>query len=191
MPIDPVTRTVELGQATHTVAISQEFAIDPAGLWRLVTEPDALATWFDEVRLTRGDGVATTYELPGSATAGTVLECEEGRRLALTWEHDGDVSTLALLFSALGDGTRLTLMHAVNANEHWDTYGPSAVGIGWDESLRSLARATSTRGGIEDADDAAFVARTAGAWRQAHENAGATPEEAAAQAKRTAEFYGA
>ncbi|WP_425364923.1 SRPBCC domain-containing protein [Georhizobium profundi] len=80
------------------------------------------------------------YTLTRSSTEGTILECEPDRRLAITWEYQGDVSRVDVdLVPANKKWTMLRVSHHVLPNDHWETYGPAAAGVGWEESLRALS----------------------------------------------------
>jgi hypothetical protein len=77
----------------------------------------------------------------------------------------------------------------------WNTFGPGAVGVGWDLALLGLAR--HLRGqSIEESEREAWsrsrsdeakacMTDCANAWATAHEESGASSEQAAA----TTEFY--
>ena len=98
------------------------------------------------------------------------------------------------------DGTgraRLTLTHTAHLSEHWDEYGPGAVGVGWELGLLGLALhlAQPTAPKPDDAafsaspEGMAFITRSSEAWGQASVAAGADPDAARAAARRTTAFY--
>lgn len=194
--INDVIRAVRTGGGTHTVELTQTFSTDASDLWHAITSPERLAKWFEPVEgeLTEGG----RYRLSVSDTTGTIEKCEEPRYLRLTWEVDADASSVELTLTPNGEGTRLVLAHAVPGNEHRDTFGPSATGIGWDSALAALRLHCS--GGSEEAlaeiaDLAAspagrsFVEAAAESWQAAHLDSGAAPSRARDQAARTADFY--
>lgn len=101
------------------------------------------------------------------------------------------------------DGARLTLVHTMLKDEageaHWETYGPGAVGVGWDLSFLGLGLHLESGGKAIDreASDAwlasdsgkAFLRACAGSWGRAHAAAGENARVAEAMAARTASFY--
>lgn len=189
--IHEVLRTVDLAASGPVVAVAQTFATSPADLWDACTRPARLARWFEPVE---GDLlVGGRYRLADSGTEGTVERCEAPHALAVTWEYDGDASRVVATIEAVADGARLTIAHEGVEDEHWRELGPSAGGLGWDESL--LALGLHLRGDDGSAPEAlqaslatdegdAFLAQAADAWRGAHVEAGADPSAAAAQAAR-------
>ena len=59
---------------------------------------------------------------------------------AITWEFGGEVSWVEISVSGeVGGRTRLALTHTSLLSEFWDTYGPGAVGVGWEMALLGLA----------------------------------------------------
>ena len=121
-----------------------------------------------------------------------------GRTLALTREFAEDVSWVEVRLSDDGAGrARLVLTHAARLSEHWDQFGPGAVGVGWELRLMGLANHL-TQPTAPKPDEAAFAASRDGKafiegsserWRQAAVAAGADPDAAHAAARRTTALY--
>jgi hypothetical protein len=129
---------------------------------------------------------------------GTSWSCagSTARRLAVTWEFGGDVSLVTVDLAPDEDGTELTLRHVVGDNDHWATYGPGAVGVGWELALLGLALHLRTGGSGDDARDftsgaegQAFMRRRTADWGVAHAASGAPAETADAAAARTSAAY--
>jgi uncharacterized protein YndB with AHSA1/START domain len=141
--------TLPAGEA-WAVSLSRSYPADIEDVWDAITDPLRIARWFLPVS---GDlRLGGTYQLEGNA-GGEIRACEPPRRLLLTWimgepPAGGDSSLVAVVLEpdpdadsgADGRGTRLTLTHtAVVPPEMWDTFGPGAVGVGWDLALIGLA----------------------------------------------------
>ena len=79
----------------------------------------------------------------------------------------------------------------------WDTFGPGAVGVGWD-GRRSASRCTSApvarsatrRRGWPSDEGQAYSARSSEAWGAANVAAGADPEVVERNMAATTAFYG-
>src|ERR1044071_4327678 len=144
--IGSTARTVAMGlwdgSDVRVVTATRDFDTSVDDLWQAVTSPERLPRWFLPVT---GDlRVGGRFQIEGNA-GGEVLECVPPEHLAVTWAFDGKVSWVEVRLSAAGDGrARLELTHTVPTDEHWDTYGPSAVGIGWELALLGLALHTAT-----------------------------------------------
>lgn len=84
-------------------------------------------------------------------------------------------------------------------NEHWQQFGPGAVGIGWDTGLLGLARHLSHGPATGDAPDAAawlasgegreFIRLSNQGWRDAYIESGTSEAVASAAAERTLAAY--
>ena len=93
--------------------------------------------------------------------------------------------------------SRLTLSHICPVDDHWQKYGPGAVGVGWDLGLFGLA-VHLLGAGSDRFDEDAFTASIEGKaiiagvgedWRRAAVAAGENPAQAEAAAKQTTAFY--
>ena len=184
------------GQPAKAVIASRVYDTTPADLWDALTRPERLKRWFAPVT---GDlTLSGRYQVEGNA-GGTVLECVPERKLALTWEFAGTISWVNLVLTEEGGGTRLELEHIAPLSPHWDTYGPGAVGVGWDLSFLGLSahlerpnddvRAEGT-GGWETSDEAKAMVRAASDdWGQAAIKAGEGRDHALKAAEATRRFY--
>src|SRR5690606_9259516 len=90
------------------------------------------------------------YRIEGNAS-GSITRCEPPGALDLTWEFMGHTSWVQVRVDRDGRKARLTLEHIAHketvgaAAEHFKTFGPGAVGVGWDLSLYGLERQRSSR----------------------------------------------
>ena len=183
------------GQSASAVTLSRSYATTVADLWDAGTSAERIPRWFMPVS---GDlELGGRYQLEGNA-GGAITACEPLSHLALTWEFGGDVSWVEIKLSEDGTGeTRLTLTHTALLSEHWDQYGPGAVGVGWEMGLLGMALhieqpeepkldeeafATSPEG-------KALLTGSSEAWADAAIAAGTAPEIARAAAGRTTAFY--
>lgn len=195
--INSVIRKIAPSGDSHRVVLERGFDTDAADLWDACTSPQRLSRWFEPVR---GDlALGGRYTLTGSGTEGDILRCEPTRHLAITWEYQGNVSHVDVdLIPAGKERTVLRLTHQVPPGDHWQTYGPAATGVGWEESLRALSLhlAGGARGATEEMEEFAgtpegqqLTRRVADAWGRADQEAGAPVSDAQARAARTATFY--
>lgn len=187
------------GKAAKAVVAARVYDTDPDDLWDALTNAERIPRWFSAVT---GDlRLGGRYQVQGNA-GGTILRCEPGRALDLTWEFAGATSWVTLRLAPEGQGTRLTLEHVFPAadldGEHWRKFGPGAVGVGWDLSFLGLGlhlvsggdRLTETDPAWMASDEAkAFMRASAEAWAGAHIASGEHPKTARRMAGATAKFY--
>jgi uncharacterized protein YndB with AHSA1/START domain len=188
--------TLPAGEAT-VVTLHREYPAAVEDVWDAVTSAERIARWFMPVSGDLREG--GRYQLEGNA-GGEIRRCEAPSRLVLTWnpgeQPDVDDSIVEVRLEPTADGTRLTLVHtAVPPEDFWDTYGPGAVGVGWDLSLVGLAaHLAGIEMGSPEEMDADPVVRTclresSEAWRVAAIDAGEDPVTAQRRASATSEFY--
>lgn len=133
-----VIRRVTTEGDTHVVALEQEFPTSAADLWDACTNPERLPRWFEPVTGQLRPG--GRYRLTTNGTEGAIKRCVAPTQLRITWEYDGDRSEVDVLITEQeSDRATLRLQHVVPDNEHWHRYGPSAAGVGWDESCHALS----------------------------------------------------
>lgn len=195
-----VTRSVRNlerdGQPVKVVALSRIYDTDAADLWDALTTPARLRRWFAPVS---GDlRLEGRYQVEGNA-GGTITECEPERRFAATWEFGDAVSWIVVTITPDGAGTRFELEHIAPLSPHWTTYGPGAVGVGWDLGLMGLARHIDDPAAerppeavpewMASAEAKAFIRDTSGDWGRAAIAAGEPPDAALAAAEATRQFY--
>lgn len=195
--INAVIRKITTSEKSHQVIMERAFDTDADDLWEACTSPQRLSRWFEPVR---GDlTVGTRYMLTASGTEGDILRCEPSRHLAISWEYQGDVSHVDVdLIPAENERTLLRVTHHVPSDDHWETYGPAAPGVGWEESLRALSlylagdpryapdemeKFASTPEGQE------LTRRATAAWGQVDKAAGIPAKVAQTRASSTAAFY--
>ena len=194
-----ISRTVENlerdGQPAKAVVATRVFDTDAADLWHALTTPERLKRWFapvnGELRL------GGRYQVEGNAS-GTITACAPQWHIAATWEFMGAISWIELDLRPEGTGTRLELRHIAPLNPHWDTYGPGAVGVGWELGFVGLGahlqrpdddvRAEGT--GWETSDEARRLVRASSeGWGAAAIAAGDDRAHALKAAEATRRFF--
>src|SRR3954447_11247484 len=186
------------GQELRRLTLSRSYPTTPEDLWEALTERDRIPRWFLPVTGDLRPG--GRYQLEGNA-GGHVLSCDPPRTFSVTWEYDGHVSWGTVTLIPEGTATELELVHdAPSAPEHWDRYGPGAVGIGWELGMIGLAEHVVSRTAVDPAtfaawmasdDGGAFVSSSSAAWVDARIAAGDDAvEPRAAGARCTAAYTG-
>jgi uncharacterized protein YndB with AHSA1/START domain len=189
-------RVLEAGEA-RVMTISQVYDTDVDDLWDACTNAERIPRWFLPVR---GElKVGGKYQLEGNA-GGTVERCDPPKSFAATWEAMGGVSRIEVRLSPEGDGTRFELEHVAHVDDHWEQFGPGAVGVGWDMALTALVRhlAAGPEAVVDPAEAMAWMASPAGvefvtsaneAWYRAHVEGGEDKTTARAMADRCLAAY--
>jgi uncharacterized protein YndB with AHSA1/START domain len=183
-------------QDLHVVTVSQTYPTTIDDLWDACTNIERIPRWF--LPITGDLKVGGRYQFEGNA-GGTIEACERPHRVVVTWEFGPAVTWVTLnLFSTPDGSSRLELVHAAPGSEHWDTYGPGAVGIGWDLGLLGLGRHIETGASIDPGAEAewsaspegiAFITASSNAWTEAAIASGADPEWARESGALTTGFY--
>ena len=183
------------GQPTHAVTLSRSYETTVEDLWDAVTNGERIPRWAMPIS---GDlELGGRYQLKGNA-GGVITACERLSHLALTWEFGGDVSWVDVHVSDEGAGrAKLTITHTARHSEHWDTYGPGAVGVGWESALLGLALHLKQPNEpkpdevafVTSPDGKAFITGSSEGWGQAAVAAGTGPDDASAAARSTTAFY--
>ena len=183
------------GKPARAVTLSRSYDTTLDDLWDALTNGERIPRWF--LPITGDLEPGGRYQLEGNA-GGTITTCRPQSHFALTWEFDGDVSWVAPRLSDDGPGrARLTLTHTVLLSEHWDEYGPGAVGVGWELGLMGLASHLAHPSASKpdevafatSPDGKAIITGSSEAWGQAAVAAGTDPDAARAAANRTTAFY--
>lgn len=178
----------------HVVELCRVYGAPAQDVWDACTNPDRIPRWFLAIS---GDlRLGGRFQLEGNA-GGEITECEPPRRLAVTWEFRGEVSLVTVDLAPAGDAaTELRLRHAVGDDDHWATYGPGAVGVGWDLALLGLALYLPAGASVDDPqafgstpEGQAFMRRSVADWGAAHAAAGAAAATANEAAARTSAAY--
>jgi len=196
-----VTRAVEdstrEGAPVKVVVASRTYPTDVVDLWDAVTDLERIPRWFAPVS---GDlRLGGRFQVEGNA-GGEVLACDEPKHFAITWEFGGDTSWVDVHLEETPNGATLTLRHAadVRDNPHMATYGPGAVGVGWELGLMGLAEYLAAGAGVSheefeawgaSPDGQALMTGSATAWGEADAATSGDPEASRAAARRTAAFY--
>ena len=126
------------GKPARGVTLERLYDTTADDLWDAVTNPERLPRWFSPVS---GDlKLGGRYQIQGNA-GGTITACEAPSALDLTWEFGGGVSWVEVrIADEAPERARLTLCHiSILDEEFWPTYGPGAVGAGWDLAFLGLA----------------------------------------------------
>lgn len=187
------------GRPAKAVVAARVYPTDADDLWDALTNPERIPRWFSPVS---GDlRLGGRFQIQGNA-GGTILRCDPAEALDITWEFAGATSWVTLRLAREGDGVRLTLEHIFPSGdldgEHWQKYGPGAVGVGWDLSFLGLglhlaaggARPPEAEPAWMASDEAkAFMRDSAQAWAEAHIASGEDAATAQRMAQATAAFY--
>ncbi|WP_436530319.1 SRPBCC family protein [Actinoplanes sp. HUAS TT8] len=192
-------RTVEAGEA-RVLTISQVYDTGIDDMWDVVTVADRIERWFLPISGELREG--GKYQFEGNA-GGTITACDRPRSFDATWEFGGQVSWITVRLTAEGaERTRFTLEHVAliaDGDEHWQQFGPGAVGVGWDSGLLGLAMHLSAPDAPRDndaimawmvsEDGRRFMKLSSEAWAGADVAAGADPAVAGKQAAATYAAY--
>jgi hypothetical protein len=137
------------------------------------------------------------YQLKGNA-GGTITACAPPNHFAATWEFGGAVSWIDVTLAAERSQARLTLEHTAIIEDHWNQFGPGAVGIGWDLAVAGLERYLATGASVDhetaeawmvSPEGKAFMTDSGESWRAAHVASGVDAASAKQKSDRTIAFY--
>ncbi|MCK0091346.1 polyketide cyclase [Rhodococcus sp. F64268] len=143
--------------------------------------------------------VGGRYQLEGNA-GGEILTCNPPKSFSATWEFGGGMSWIEVaVIPEPGGHARFELAHIAHPEgDHWETYGPGAVGIGWDQALLGLGLHIDTGDAVDPSEfekwslspeGLCYVRESGNGWYEADVAAGTDPEAARARADRTIAFY--
>ena len=189
------SRIIDAKEA-HVVTISQSYDTDQNDLWDAVTNIERIPRWLMPIS---GDlTVGGSYQLEGQA-GGTVLTCDPPKNFTATWEFGGGVSWIDVTVSADGPGrSRLVIEHIAHVDDHWDQFGPGAVGMGWDSMVLGLAIHVATGAAIDPSfgeqwivtdDGRRFLTLSGERWCDANIAFGTSPSTAREMAQRCLAAY--
>jgi uncharacterized protein YndB with AHSA1/START domain len=206
MAIDPlataglVTREVRSGSrdgaATKVTVARRTYPVSQADLWDAVTNPERIPRWFLPVSgdLTPG----SRFQVEGNA-GGVVQRCDQPKSFSVTWEFGGTVSWLDITLTPDGAGTTLELAHEAPVTpDFYGTYGPGALGVGWDLALMGLGLHIDTGAAVDpqtavtypaSPEGREFIREAAGGWAAAAIADGEEQEDAWRAASSTVGFY--
>lgn len=183
------------GKPASAVTLTRLYDTSVDDLWDALTSSERLPRWFLPV-----DGdlrLGGRYQLRGNA-GGTITACTPPTHFAATWEFGGGTSWIDVKLAAERGKARLTLEHTALIEDHWNQFGPGAVGIGWDLALIGLGRYLATGASVDHAtaeawmgspNGKAFMRASGEAWRMAHVASGVEPASAKERSDRTIAFY--
>ena len=183
------------GRPARAVTLVRSYAAAVEDLWDAVTNGERISRWFVPVSGDLEPG--GRYQLEGNA-GGVITECRPLSYFAVTWEFGGDISWVEVHVSDDGaGGARLTLTHTQKVSEHWNEYGPGAVGVGWELGLLGLAIHLAQPAAVmpdpaafaASPDGRAFITGSSEGWSQAAVAGGTDPGIARSRARRTTAFY--
>ena len=167
-------RTLEAGEA-RVVTISQSYDTDAGDLWDACTNVERIPRWF--LPITGDLRVGGHYQLEGNAN-GTILTCDPPREFTATWEFGDDVSWIEVRITGDGpDRSRFELQHISHVDDHWEQFGPGAVGMGYDGALVGLTIHLSTGEAVDPSfgqqwmaseDGRRFMTLSGEAWYEAN-----------------------
>jgi len=194
-----VTRSVRNfekdGKAASAVILTRLYDTDIEDLWDAVTSKQRIARWFLPIE---GElQLGGRYQLKGNA-GGTVTACTPPTHFAATWEFGAAVSWIDVTLAAERNQARLTLEHTAVIEDHWNQFGPGAVGIGWDLAIAGLERYLATGASVDhetaeawmvSAEGKDFMTRSGECWCAAHVASGVDPASAKQRSDRTIAFY--
>ena len=166
---------------------------EPAEVWSALTRPPRIERWLAPIT---GDLLlGGRYQVEGNA-GGEITDCDPPRSFAATWEFGGHVSRIVVTLSRTdAGGTLLELTHHLPSSpDHWEEFGPGAVGIGWELALMGLsmhlAHPAAPRPAPEDLPDLNdFFSGSGTAWGEAAVAGGADPDWAEASTRRCVSAY--
>jgi uncharacterized protein YndB with AHSA1/START domain len=200
--IESVGREVGTGRLgsseAKVIRLQRTYDAGVADVWDALTTPARISRWFLPIS---GDfRLGGHYQFEGNA-GGEILECDRPNRLKVTWVFgpagEAPPSEVVVRLAAVdAERTRFELEHtAVVPDEMWDTYGPGAVGVGWEGGLLGLGLHLAG-GSIESpeawmvSDEARdFYGRSSAGWGEASRAAGVDPETVARNVAGTTSFY--
>ena len=183
------------GKPASVVTLTRLYDTSVDDLWDALTSKDRIPRWFLPVE---GDlKLGGRYQLKGNA-GGTITACAPPTHFAATWEFGSGTSWIDVRLAAESGKARMTLEHTVPGDDHWNRFGPAAVGVGWDLGLSGLARHLATGAAADRAVAQAWMGSPNGkefmrqcgeAWCSAHVASGVDPASAKERAERTIAFY--
>lgn len=182
------------GRPTRTVVAERSFDTTIDDVWDAITNPERIPRWFLPVEGDLRQG--GRYQLVGNA-GGEITACDPPNHLALTWEFGEQVSWVEVTLAEEPDEhTLLRLEHTAPIDEHWEKFGPGAVGIGWDLTFAGLTEHLRTGEAVEvdEADLAGpegveAMTRSNAAWCEADIASGTAEDVARRAAERTIAAY--
>ena len=196
--LDQIRRTLAYSDGTQTLSVERTYPTTIDDLWDACTDAERIPRWFLPVRGELREGGSYAFE--GHAH-GTIESCDPPNRFRATWEFGGEVSWIEVSVAPADDGATLRLVHTASTeNDHWEQYGPGAVGVGWDGLLHGLGLHLASGEPLDpevaaewptSAEGQAFTRGSGDQWRHADVAAGTPTADAERRAAGTvAAFLG-
>lgn len=128
--------TIHTDGASPAVRLERQLTDPPPVVWRAITEPEQLRSWFPcDVLVEDGEwivGATLTFTFPPDVIdmtlSGEVLEVEEPSRLAFRWGEE----ILRFELNDEGGGTRFVLLNELESS------AAARNAAGWDDCLDRL-----------------------------------------------------
>jgi uncharacterized protein YndB with AHSA1/START domain len=183
------------GKPASTVTLTRLYDTNVDDLWDALTNAQRIPRWFLPIEGDLRPG--GRYQLKGNA-GGIITACSPPRHFAATWEFGGGVTWIEVNVAAERGKARMTLEHTAIHEDHWNKFGPGAVGIGWELGVMGLAQYLASGASADHAAAEAwmrspngkeFMTRSGDLWRAAHVASGADPHFAKERSDRTTAFY--
>lgn len=183
------------GQPARAVTLSRGYRTSLADLWEVCTDSSRLERWF--ARVSGELRLGGSYQVEGNAS-GVITECEPQSHFHLNWEFGGDLSWVVAHFYRDGSGeARFALTHTSLLSDFWRTYGPGAVGVGWELASLGLAFHLADPSApkpdemefVTSPNGRAFIAGSSRGWSEAATAAGEDADVARAAERQTTAFY--
>lgn len=178
----------------YAIILESTYDIDANELWDILTNKDRLPFWFSPVNgaLCLGGN----YQIEGNAS-GSITRCDQLEGFEITWEIGDNVSWVKVeLREVTKSQTALLLEHlSLAEGEHWESYGPGALGIGWECGLLGLASYIRTKQPVDQdkffasSEYRELVLYSSKSWGEAAIGAGYDQDKSIAAAKKTEKFY--
>jgi uncharacterized protein YndB with AHSA1/START domain len=183
------------GKPANAVTLTRLYDTSTADLWEAVTSQQRIPRWFLPIE---GDlRLGGRYQLKGNA-GGTITACSPPGHFAATWEFGGGTSWIDVKVAAESGKARLTLEHTALVEDHWNQFGPGAVGIGWDLAVIGLEQHLASGVSVDHTEAEAWMQSPNGKeclrqsgefWREAHVRSGVDAASAKERSDRTIAFY--
>jgi uncharacterized protein YndB with AHSA1/START domain len=183
------------GKPASTVTLTRAYDTSVDDLWDALTNKERIPRWFLPIEGDLRQG--GRYQLKGNA-GGTITACAPPSHFAATWEFGGGTSWIDVTVAPDKGQARVTLEHTAVIEDHWNQFGPGAVGIGWELGIAGLDQHLATGAPVDAAaamawmgspNGKAFMSQCGELWRAADVASGVDPAMAKARSDRTIAFY--
>ena len=138
--------------------------------------------WFLPIAGDLASAASTSWT---ATRTGPILTCDPPREFTATWECGDDVSWIEVrITSEDAHRSRFELHHISHVDDHWEQFGPGAVGMGYDGALVGLTIHLATGEAVDprpvkewmaSEDGRRFMKLSGEAWYEANMAAGADP----------------